>query len=347
MEKSTLKDYIQLTIKELQLNLSGKTVLTEAANGPYCVTPLIAGMAGARVFAYGRSTPYGSVDDVFSELEDKLEACEVTECQMIDNLAPKVIRRADIITNSGHLRPLDKEKLQHAKAGAVISLMYEAWELREADIDLSYCREHKISVGGLNERHPIVGVFEYLGDMATELIVRSGLSLRDEKIVLMSNNDFGPYIAKTLLAKGVKLGVLAALTHRERYPDEVVWLSEEPGELTDESFRDAAAVVFTAYPFDQVWISEYGPYQVSYFKENFPKASILRFAGDVDCKALDGAKIQYYPADVASGHMGILPSDVGFEPVIRLQAGGLRVGQSMLEGDFEVNGQQIGHFIAL
>ena len=346
MENRALKDYIQLTIKELQLNLSGKTVLTEAANGPYCVTPLIAGMAGARVFAYGRSTPYGSVDDVFHELEDKLDACAVTDCQLIDQLAPKVIRRSDIVTNSGHLRPLDKEKLQHTKAGAVISLMYEAWELRETDIDLTYCRKNKISVGGLNERHPAVGVFEYLGDMAAELIVRSGLSLRDEKIVLMSNNDFGPYIAKTLLAKGVKLGVLAALTHRERYPDGVVWLSEEPGELTNKSFRDAAGIVFTAYPFDQIWISEYGPYQVSYFKDNFPKATILRFAGDIDCTALDDAGVKYYPADVAPGHMGILPSDVGFEPVIRLQAGGLRVGQSMLEGEFGVNGQQIGHFIA-
>lgn len=347
MDNSALKDFIQVTIKQLGLNLRGKTVLTEAANGPYSVTPLIAGMAGAAVVAYGQSTDYGRTADVFAELEERLQACGITGCRLVDRLAPGDINQADIITNSGHLRPLDENKLKHCKAGAVISLMYEAWELRETDIDLAYCRTHKISVGGLNERHPAVGVFEYLGDMAAELITRSGLPLRGEKIVLMCNNEFGPYIAKTLLAKGVELGVLAVPTHRERYPGEARWLVNSPGEPQDESFRSAKGLLFTAYPFDQKWISEYGPYPISYFQEHFPDARILRFAGDIDTAALDEAGIPYYPNQVKPGHMGILPSDVGYEPVIRLQAGGLRVGQAMLEKEFDVNGQHIGSFLAL
>ncbi|MBZ0165810.1 MAG: hypothetical protein K8I00_03315 [Candidatus Omnitrophica bacterium] len=347
MENGALKDFIQATIKQLGLNLRGKTVLTEAANGPYSVTPLIAGMAGAAVIAYGQTTAYGKVTDVFAELEDRIRACSITGCRLVEKLAPEDIGQADIITNSGHLRPLDEEKLKYIKTGAVISLMYEAWELRETDIDLAYCRTRKISVGGLNERHPAVGVFESLGDMAAELITRSGLALRGEKLVLMCNNEFGPYIAKTLLAKGVELGVLAVPTHRERYPEEATWLMNDPGQAQDESFRTAKGLLFTAYPFDQKWISEYGPYPVSYFQEHFPDAKILRFAGDIDTGALDEAGIPYYPPEVKSGHMGILPSDVGYEPVIRLQAGGLRVGQAMLEEEFDVNGQHIGSLVAL
>ena len=52
-------------VKALQLNLKGKTVLTEAATGAYIVTPLIAALAGARVFAFSKTTRYGTVEDVF------------------------------------------------------------------------------------------------------------------------------------------------------------------------------------------------------------------------------------------------------------------------------------------
>ncbi len=320
-------------------------MLTEAASGPYCVTPLIAGMAGATVIAYGKSTRYGSTEEVFAHLKERLAACDVTTCALTDTLTSAEIGAADIITNSGHLRPLDNDKLKDAKPGAVISLMYEAWELRDSDVDLAACRRFRIPVGGVNERHPAVGVFEYLGDMAAILIERSGRKVRGETIVLLCNNEFGPYIAKTLCAKGARLGVIATQTHRERFPADAVWLSETNGEMADGSFADAAAVVFTAYPFDQVWISQNGPFPVDYFRKNFPRAAILRFAGDVDTAALDAAGISYYPAEVEPGHMGILPSDVGFEPVIRLQAGGLRVGQAMLEDSFDVNGQPIGSII--
>lgn len=347
MDDQALKKYIRQTIGFLGLNLTGRTVLTEAASGPYCVTPLIAGMAGAQVIAFGKTSRHGDVGEVFDNLNQRLQACGVTGCTLTDTLGPEHIGAADIITNSGHLRPLDEEKLRHAKQGVVVSLMYEAWELRDSDVDLAACRRFKISVGGLNERHPAVGVFEYLGDMAAVLIERAGLKVRDEKIVLVCNNEFGPYIAKTLCAKGARLGVIATQTHRERYDAPAEWLSDTPGHIDAGEFQDAAAVVFTAYPFDQVWIGPHRPYPLELFQKHFPRAMILRFAGDVDTAALDAAGIGYYPPEVASGHMGILPSDVGYEPVVRLQAGGLRVGQAMLEDSFDVNGRHIGSIITL
>ena len=345
MNDDVLQRNIRQTVASLGLSLKGRTVLTEAASGPYCVAPLNAAMAGAHFIAFGKSTRHGSVEEVFAHLEQRLRACGVDDCTLTDSLTPEVIGAADIITNSGHLRPLDADKLRHTKPGAVVSLMYEAWELRDSDVDIKACKNRKIPVGGLNERHPAVGVFEYLGDMAAVLIERGGLTVRDEKIVLLCNNEFGPYIAKTLCAKGVRLGVIATQTHRERYPADAAWLSDTPGRLNDHDFRDASAVVFTAYPFDQVWISPHGPYPVTFFQEHFPRAVIMRFAGDIDTAALDTAGIRYFPQDVTSGHMGVLPSDVGYEPVIRLQAGGLRVGQAMLEDSFDVNGQSIGGII--
>jgi len=44
---------------------------------------------------------------------------------------------------------------------------------------------------------------------------------------------------------------------------------------------------------------------------------------------------------VPSGHMGILPSTIGIDPIIRLQSGGLKVAELMLKGETSYNGRLI------
>ena len=41
------------------------------------------------------------------------------------------------------------------------------------------------------------------------------------------------------------------------------------------------------------------------------------------------------PVAPSRGHMAVLPSDVGPEPVVRLQAGGLKVAEVLLRPDAE------------
>ncbi|MGE0268456.1 MAG: hypothetical protein AB7S78_08395 [Candidatus Omnitrophota bacterium] len=341
MDDQHLKQSIEKAIQELNLDLSGRVVLTEAANGPYCVTPLIAGLAGAEVYAVGRSTSYGTTSEIFAELNQKLKLFNLDHVRLSEWLSAEVIHHADIITNSGHLRPLDQDKLQHVKKGCVVALMYEAWELRDDDLDLDYCQKQKIPVAAVNERHPSVGVFEYLGEMAAELIRRSGLSVENNTFVLMCNNDFGPYIARTLIKQGARLGVIDTPRNRVQYNGGAVWLTDRLEDLKDDSFKNCQAVIFTAYPFDQIWISDRAVIPVDQVKKQFPNAVLLRFAGDIDTRALDREGIRYFPQDVKSGHMGILPSDIGYEPVIRLQAGGLKAAQAVLENQLKLNNEII------
>lgn len=341
MDDGILKEHIDKVVREMNLDLYGRVVLTEAANGPYCVTPLIAAAAGAEVFAFGRSTSFGEVADVFAQLKEKIDAFGIERIHLTEWLSQDIIRQADIITNSGHLRPLDEEKLRNVKSGSVVALMYEAWELRDSDIDLEYCRKRKIPVAAVNERHPAVGVFEYLGDMAVELIRRAGLTVEDNTFVLLCNNEFGPYIARTLVKHGAKLGVIDTPRNRAQYDGGAVWLTDRVEDLKDPSFRHCRAVIFTAYPFDQIWIADRATIPVDQIKKQFPEAVLLRFAGDVDTRALDRTGIRYFPQDVKSGHMGILPSDIGYEPVIRLQAGGLKAAQALLENQLKLNNEVI------
>ena len=49
-----------------------------------------------------------------------------------------------------------------------------------------------------------------------------------------------------------------------------------------ENYKNAEAVIFTAYPFDQDWIGEKTPIDVQQIQSQLSDPFILRYAGDLD-----------------------------------------------------------------
>jgi hypothetical protein len=330
-----LIDKLVRQVRALELDLNGKTILTEAASGAYIVTPVLAAIAGAKVFAFSKTTRYGKVEDIFSntrELADSFREFAL-DIHLIDQLNPEIITQADIITNSGHLRPLNESILKHAKDEIVIPLMYEAWEWRDADMDINYIRKRGIKIGATNERHPQIDVFNYLGDMALKQIFDSGICPYKNKFILLCNNDFGPFIAKVLAGICDGLAVIDMNEHRIRYDEQQIdWIGGFPDIRIPEKYKDSEAVIFTAYPFDKNWIGEKTPISLQHLKSQLSDPFILRYAGDIDEIFLQKEDVRFYPNHVHSGHMGILPSAIGYDPIIRLQSGGLKVAEALLRG---------------
>ena len=73
-------------------------------------------------------------------------------------------------------------------------------------------------------------------------------------------------------------------------------------------------------------------------RDYWPGAVVAQFWGDIDRSALSAAAIPVWPIEApAPGHMGILPSAIGPEPIVRLQAGGLKVAELLLRRRGELN----------
>lgn len=339
-----LIDKLIAQVKALKLNLKGKVVLTEAASGAYVVTPLLAALAGAKVYAFSKTTSYGTVDEIFKATQNYMNEYKNGELDItfITELTPDIIRQADIITNSGHLRPLNQSMLQYAKDDLVIPLMYEAWEWRSADMDIDYIRSRGLKIGATNERHPKIDVFNYLGDMAVKQIFDAGICPYNNNFLLICNNDFGPFIAKTLSKLCSNLGVIDLDSNKGKYDlDKIDWIGGFPNVHIPEKFKKSEAIVFTAYPFDQNWIGENTPISIHAIMDQIDNAYILRFCGDIDSSTFDKLQVKYYPKVVGSGHMGILPSAIGFDPIIRLQSGGLKVGELLLNNSTSFEGNEV------
>jgi hypothetical protein len=298
---------MRAAIERCSLDLAGLTVLTEAASGPYVVTPVIAAMAGADVLALAEANPYSTAEEIRQVTIELAKLSGVmNRIELISSKEPRYVGAADIITNSGQVRPIDMAMVSQMKPSAVVPLMYESWEYRRSDVDLDACRARDILVAGTNEQHPDVDVFSFLGPMAMKQIQDAGIAVLGGRIILLCDNPFASFIMKYLSSGGAEVVHAHQLTSDILHPHcDVVLLAMQPDSNPSLTAADARLI-----------------------GEETPGAVLVQYWGDADRAALTAAGVPVWPPRAPSaGHMGILPSALGPEPVIRLQSGGLKVGQ--------------------
>lgn len=301
---SRLTSSIKRSVVGTNLDLKGLLVVTECATGAYSCTPAIASLAGAtKVVAFGKNSSHGTFEGARKDVYCLWEALGLSQNGLLatDSLdaLDGNLERADIVTNSGHLRPLNSERIKRMKKGCVIPLMYESWEFRHTDLCLQTCQERGIPVAGTNERHPDIGVFDYLGPMAAKSLFNAGLEIHGNNILLICDNDFALYLGKTL--KNLGANVLRNAQTVSNNIDAVVFAHTPPesgGTLTIDSMDLPERVPVCC----QLW-------------------------GNVDRSCF---KTKWVPEkEPEAGHMGLMLPSIGVQPVVKLQAGGLKVGGIM------------------
>ncbi|WP_242039842.1 hypothetical protein [Anabaena sphaerica] len=299
---------IQQAIQRCELQLDNLTVLTEAATGAYVVTPIIAAMAGAKkVFAITQGSRYGTIEEVKTQTQKLAEiGCISDKIEFITNKPKDIVAQADIITNSGHVRPIDAEMISWMNPTAVIPLMYEAWELRPVDVDIKACRRRGIKVAGINERHPAVDVFSFLGLMAIKLLLDAGVAIYKSNILLLCDNHFAAFIENGLVSAGASIDTLNNISLADK------------GKVYD-------AILVAMQPRSESVLSAVDAEQIA---KCWRGVVIAQFWGDIERSAFLAQEIAIWPPNAPEkGHMAILPSAIGPEPIIRLQTGGLKVGE--------------------
>lgn len=301
----------------MDLELVGTTVLTEAATGAYAVTPVIAAAAGAdRVIALTRSTRYGSADDVREQTFRLARLLGVEDRIVVREGRPdeELVGAADIITNSGHVRPIDASMAAWMQPHAVVPLMFEAWEidLGRDDVDLDALSRRGVRFAGTNERHPAVDVFSYLGPMAVKMLADAAWSTYGSRLLLLCDNPFMSYVHDGLARSGADVATAAAfdaeLVHDQLDAIVVALRPDGTPVLDDDDLAEIAA--------------------------RAPGVLVAQFWGDVSRDSCRAHDIPCAPVDdPGAGHMGVLPSAVGPEPIVRLQTGGLKVGEILLRDE--------------
>jgi hypothetical protein len=302
-------------IKKFQLNLKSMTVLTEAATGPFFITPVIAAKAGADVIAVAGSSKYGAVNDVVRYVKKQATYFSVSEnIRIVTSLTSDLIHSADIVTNLGFVRPIDRNFISSMKSSAVITLMCEPWELRKKDVDLISCKERGILVMGTNEDAPELKVFDYVGLLCLKMLFDAELEVYQNNFLVISNDKFGKVITKCLVSEGAN----------------VLHIGLDLTSLEDIEFDRLDAIIVADYTFNETIVGSDGIISPKNIRMNFPEATIIQFAGSVDIDELRKDNIRFYPDySVGSFKMGKTFGDLGMKPIIDLHTAGLKVGECL------------------
>lgn len=308
-----LRTLMTRAVAATELDLSGLTVLTEAATGAYAVTAVIAAMAGAaHVYALTKPTRHGTVADVRLQTLDLAAMLGVADrIEIVEEISLGVLQNVDIVTNSGHLRPLTAALIDQLRSDAVIALMFEAWEFRREDLDIEACARRKIPVVGVNERHPAVDVFSFLGPLSVKQLHDCGLAVYGSRIALLCDNDFLEPLRAGLAGAGASVETFnsVAAVHSDAW--DAILVALQPAATLRIGVAEAAHLAACAPT----------------------GAVVVQFWGDMDRAALTRNGLALWPAQpVGLGHMGILLSEIGPEPIVRLQTGGLRAAEWVRRG---------------
>ncbi len=309
-------------INTYDLDLSGLTVFTEAASGNYVVTPLIAALAGSdRVFAITRDSKYGKAAAIRNFTLELAQRWGVEDrIEVVSDKSPAILSQVDIVTNLGFVRPIDRSMIAHLKPTAVLPLMWEPWEYREADLDLSECRRAGITVLGTNEREPRLNLFTYVGYLAVKLTFELEIEVYRSKVVIVGSGVFGESC----------VSAFDKLEADIKYIDLSTSGNSLEAESAKSTLRDADLVVLTEHHSPVCLIGSGGQITVDELLMLSPHLSIVHIAGNINREEINNAAIPCVPRESAApGHMSVTTDYLGPKPVIALHTAGLKVGEAM------------------
>ena len=278
-----IRRIIKDAIRFNNLDLSDLIVFTEAASGNYVTTPIIAAMADAKVYAITSDSQYGKARDVEEFTYNFADFCKVRDkIEVVFEKRREVINKADIVTNLGFVRPIDKKFISYMKGTAVIPLMKETWEFRESDIDLYECNKKGIPVLGTNENHPNLRIFDYLGHLCAKKLFELDIEIFKSNICVIGGGDFGLNIMKYLARLSEDVYGIYQEDDKELIELGVKKIPFDSKWIDISTFKDMDCLIVASYPDLREIIGEKGLINPKDLKRVNPEISIIQFAGNID-----------------------------------------------------------------
>jgi len=323
---------IRDVIDFLQLDLTGLTVLTEAASGPYVVTPVIACLAGAkRVLALTGNSIYATADGVVAQTRALEMLCEVEDCaEIYSERKLDLFAQAEIVTNLGFVRPIDSNAVEAMKETAVVTLMCESWEYRSEDVDLPACKAKGIRVWGTNEDYPGLDIFSYSGWLCMKMLFDAQIEIHKSHILVVSTDKFGIVIENQL----ERAGALVRRINTFR-------------DISKSDLTGIDVIVVADYTRTDTILGQDGDISPCELSAIIPDVSIIQYAGHIDVNGLKEFGIYVYPGiELGPRRMSLTLAMLAVRPVVELHGAGIKVGEMCARARLrEINEIEMAPFV--
>ncbi len=310
---------INVIVSQLNLDLTGLTILTDVGSNYYSFLPIIALKANAKkIFVWCSDCQYGEAKHIISEFKNVLSDLRLDSSRFEFTLNSKPgnqINAANIVTNSFHIRPIDSLFISQMDKDAVISLMYEKWELRKEDVDVDFCGQNNIRVAGTYESHESLLIFNSAGNLAQKMIYEAGFEIWQNKIFVWSNDHFGEVITDSLKNAGAS---------------EVICSTDI--DSLKSKLKNLDVLFLADYHESRNYFGEEqdSVFNIKEIIDLNPNIAIVHLYGEVKHDLLMKNNLKVYPPfDGKAQKMSFTLGHLGLKPIINLQAAGLKVGEML------------------
>jgi len=327
---SQINSIIEQTVSKVQLDLSNLVILTEAASGYWSFTPFIAAKSDAKeVICLVKNSKYGTIEQIknnFLILKNYFDKKSVVS--VYDKIDSTLINRADIVTNSGHIRPIDKNFIHSMKNSSVISLMWEPWEFRERDLDLKECWNNGIAILGVNEETDNLNIMKYDGLTMIKVLHDHNIDIKNKKIILVAENNSALYMLRYLQDENSEIFVITKTMKNKFEEMNVNVISDNLNDENVEKFlKSCDIIIINSEPSSKQIIGDEG-ISASKLYNICPDVNIFIYFGKVDYEQLRKSNLEFFPKhDPGTGYMSWNTDFLGPKSVIELNVLGLKVGE--------------------
>lgn len=324
------QEIISNSIAKIDLRLDGLTILTEAATGNWIFTPFIAGMAKAKeIICFTKDSKYGNSKKIIENFNKLTKFFGFENLISVhEKLTNELIHKADIITNSGLLRPINKKIIDSMKNTAIISLMWEPWEFRPEDIDLNECWKKQIPILGVNEHNSIMNIMQYDGEAIIKILNDANISLVDKKIILVGENLSALYMYDSLQKAGANVFFVSESLQEICNTKKILLIGNNLNqEKVIPYLENSDLIIINSIPIKEKIIGGNG-ISTEKLKQLCPNVSIFVYFGNIDYKKIISSGLKCFPSTSrGDGYMGWTIDVLGPKPTIELNSLGLKVGE--------------------
>lgn len=321
LENKVKRDYkfIEKQIGSFNLDLSGLTIFTELGTNNYAYTPIICALSGAeKVYAISNSSQYGTLEDNIANYRNILDILNISDrvdmVEIVTDKKKEYLKKSDIITNLGFLRPITQTDISYMKSTSVIPLMYETWEFRNEDIDINACKEKEILVLGVNEEK--LDILNYSGFLACKMLFDVDCGVCNDTILLLGSGRIGKNIANFFCSNKINF----------------VWINYYDYTADHSVYIDLFDVIIVAEMNKNTeLIGKNGFISIDEICKKNPLIQIVHICGNIDSYEIRNRGISLYPEIVKPfGYMSETMNNVDPKATIKLIVGGLKTGEIMV-----------------
>lgn len=328
-QKNRIIRVIKQEIETLDLNLNGFNVITELGSNGYMLGPIIANLAGAKkVTTLTKDSFFGNSEDIIKNFKTIFfENVNQKSIKLKKKLSDSDYIEADIVTNTGFIRPINTRVIDKLNPSSVIPLMYDKWEIRKDDIDILTCTNKGIKVSGTNESLGKYPIFDFCGILATKMVLENGFEIKENNIIVWSGDNFGSIIKKQFEDLGAKKVVMT---------------------------NDFTVVLKNIHDLDFILIADYEETREygtkSFFdfvklKELNLDISFIHLYGNINYDKLKEKQLNIYPMKNGySKKMTFALDHVGIIPLIKLITASFKVAECLLRGEKNELVQEVNCF---